>query len=273
MNGEVIGVNTAIYTQSAGYQGIGFAMPANTVVAVYNDLISPSHKVTRGSIGISFRAGLSGAVNRVYGFKNGVLVQQVQPGGPADKAGIKPGDIITTIDGRSIKDGDDLVNDIAGRRPGSTIRLGFLRDGKDQDATVTVGDRDKVFAELGGPQQEINPENGGDVGEKLGIVVRQVTDQTAARLHTSGVIVQSVRAGSFADLQGLEPGMVITRINKHANWNQGSIRCRGQESENRRRRRLRSHGSPPSRKWHHLHRRHIAVATSRPRINSLPVPS
>jgi serine protease Do len=215
MNGEVIGVNTAIYTQSAGYQGIGFAMPANTVVNVYNDLISPSHKVTRGSIGISFRSGLSGAVNRVYGFKNGVLVQQVQPGGPADKAGLKPGDIINTIDGRNIKDGDDLVNDIASRRPGSSIRLGFMRDGKPQDATVTVGDRDKVFADLGGQQPQTNPENGGDVGEKLGLVVRQVTDQTAARLHTSGVVIQSVRTGSFADLQGLEPGVVIIRINKH----------------------------------------------------------
>ncbi|HEY2472859.1 MAG TPA: trypsin-like peptidase domain-containing protein [Terracidiphilus sp.] len=215
MNGEVIGVNTAIYTQSAGYQGIGFAMPANTVVSVYNDLISPSHKVTRGSIGISFRSGLSGAVNRVYGFKNGVLVQQVQPGGPSDKAGLKPGDIITTIDGRNIKDGDDLVNDIASRRPGSSIRLGFLRDGKPQDATVTVGDRDKVFADLGGQQQQVNPENGGDVGEKLGLVVRQVSDQTAGRLHTSGVIIQSVRPGSFADLSGLEPGVVIIRINKH----------------------------------------------------------
>ena len=82
MNGNVIGVNTAIYTQSAGYQGIGFAMPSNTVVSVYNDLISPSHKVTRGSIGIQFREGLSNAVNRVYGFKNGVLVQEVQPGRP-----------------------------------------------------------------------------------------------------------------------------------------------------------------------------------------------
>ena len=80
MNGEVIGVNTAIFTQSGGYQGLGFAMPSNTVVEVYNDLISPSHKVVRGSIGIRFNQGLSGAVNRVYGFKNGVLVQQVQPG-------------------------------------------------------------------------------------------------------------------------------------------------------------------------------------------------
>ena len=215
MNGEVIGVNTAIYTQSAGYQGIGFAMPSNTVVSVYNDLISPSHKVVRGSIGISFRSGLSGAVNRVYGFKNGVLVQQVQPGGPSDKAGIKPGDIITSIDGRTVKDGDDLVNDIAARHPGSSIRLGFMRDGKPNDATVTVGDRDKVFANLGGPQPQTSPDNSGEAGEKLGLVVRQITDQTAARLHTSGVIIQSVRTGSFADLQGLEPGLVITRINKH----------------------------------------------------------
>ncbi len=217
MQGEVVGVNTAIYTQSAGYQGIGFAMPSNTVVSVYNDLISPAHKVTRGSIGIQFRPGLSGAVNRVYGFKNGVLVQQVQPGGPAEKAGLKAGDIITTIDGRSIKDGDDLVNEIASRRPGSSVRLGYLRDGKQSDATVTIGDRDKVFAEIGQAQSNASPDEKGDAGEaKLGLVVRQVTEQTAAKLHTSGVVIQSVRNGSFADLQGLEPGLVIIRINKRA---------------------------------------------------------
>ncbi|MGA8086535.1 MAG: trypsin-like peptidase domain-containing protein [Terracidiphilus sp.] len=215
MNGEVIGVNTAIYTQSAGYQGIGFAMPSNTVVSVYNDLVSPSHKVTRGSIGISFHSGLSSAINRVYGFKNGVLVSQVELGGPADKAGIKPGDIITSIDGRSIKDGDDLVNDIASRRPGSSIRLGFMRDGKQNDATVTVGDRDKVFAEMTGQPQQNAPDSASEAGEKLGLVVRQIPDQTAAKLHISGVMIQSVRTGSFADLQGLVPGLVITRINKH----------------------------------------------------------
>jgi len=215
MNGEVIGVNTAIYTQSAGYQGIGFAMPSNTVVEIYNDLISPSHKVTRGSIGIQFRQGLPSAVNRVYGFKNGVLVQEVQPGGPAEKGGLKPGDIITAIDGRSIKDGDDLVNEIASRRPGSSIRLGYLRDGKPGDTTVTIGDRDKVFADLGNQQVESNPDEKGDAGEaKLGMVVREVSPSTAAKLHSPGVVIQSVRTGSFADLQGLEPGLVIIRINK-----------------------------------------------------------
>ena len=215
MNGEVIGVNTAIYTQSAGYQGIGFAMPSNTVVAVYNDLISPSHKVTRGSIGIQFREGLSGAVNRVYGFKNGVLVQEVQPGGPADKAGIKSGDIITTVDGRAIKDGDDLVNEIASRRPGSTIRLGFVRDGKPMDASVTIGDRDKVFANVSNPQPDDNQQSAGGAGEaKLGVVVHEITQSMAEKIHTSGVIVDSVRTGSFADLQGLAPGLVITHVNR-----------------------------------------------------------
>jgi serine protease Do len=217
MNGEVIGVNTAIYTQSAGYQGIGFAMPSNTVVSVYNDLISPTHKVTRGSIGIQFREGLSGAVNRVYGFKTGVLVQEVQPGGPADKAGLKAGDIINTIDGRNIKDGDDLVNEIASRKPGSTIRLGFMRDGKPSDTTVTIGDRDKVFADLNNPQQQSNQENGGSAGageSKLGLVVQDVSPSIASKIHSPGVIVESVRTGSFADLQGLEPGLVITHVNR-----------------------------------------------------------
>jgi len=215
MNGEVIGVNTAIYTQSAGYQGIGFAMPSNTVVSVYNDLISPTHKVTRGSIGIQFRAELSSAVNRVYGFKNGVLVQEVQPGGPADRAGLKPGDIITTIDGRAIKDGDDLVNDIASRKPGSTIRLGFLRDGKPLDASVSIGDREKVFADLNNPQPQNSQEGSAGAGEaKLGVVVHEITAAQAGKLHASGVLIDSVRPGSFADLQGLEPGLVITRVNK-----------------------------------------------------------
>ena len=215
MNGEVIGVNTAIYTQSGGYQGLGFALPSNTVVDVYNDLIGPSHKKVRGSIGIRFNQGLSGAVNRVYGFKNGVLVQQVQPGGPAEKAGLKAGDIILSIDGRSIKDGDDMVNEIASRRPGSSIRMGYLRDGKQADTTVSIGDRDKVFADVGEQQAEANTDEKGDPGEvKLGVVVREVSPATAAKLNTPGVVIESVRSGSYADLQGLEPGLVIVRVNK-----------------------------------------------------------
>jgi serine protease Do len=214
MNSEVIGVNTAIYTQSSGYQGIGFAMPSNTVVQVYNDLISPTHKVTRGAIGISFREGLSGAVGRVYGFKGGVLVQAVTAGGPSDKAGLKPRDIIISIDGRPIKDGNDLVEEIANRHPGSSVRIGYVRDGKQADTTVTIGDRDKV-TEAQVAEEDEPPAGDHDSGQnKLGIAVREITPATAQKLGTGGVVIQTVRPGSFADQQGLEPGLVITRINK-----------------------------------------------------------
>jgi serine protease Do len=214
MNGEVIGVNTAIFTQSSGYQGIGFAMPSNTVAQVYNDLISPSHKVVRGSIGISFREGLSSSVGRVYGFNHGVMVQEVKPGGPADKAGIKIRDIIVSIDGREIKNGDDLVADIASRRPGTTIRLGFVRDGKQETATVVVGDRDKIFADQLGENSQSPSDNGVSSEAKLGITVREVSPQMADKMGTGGMLILSVRPGSFADQQGLAPGLAITRINK-----------------------------------------------------------
>jgi serine protease Do len=215
MNGDVIGVNTAIYTQSDGYQGIGFAMPSNAVVAVYNDLVGPSHKVVRGSIGVSFREDLSDAVNRVYGFKSGVLVQEVQPGSPADRAGIKPGDVIQSIDGRNVKNGDDLVNEIASRRPGSTAVLGYLRNGQSQQTTVTVGDRDRVFANILGEQSQVSAQGPAGAGEaKLGLVVRAASPAITAKIHTQGVEIVSVRTGSFADLHELEPGVVITKVNR-----------------------------------------------------------
>ena len=188
-------------------------------------------------------------------------MQQVQPGGPADKAGLKPGDIITSIDGRAIKDGDDLVNEIASRRPGSNVRLGFLRNGKQEDATVTIGDRDKVFADLEQSRRpNPDPDEDGNAGEtKLGIVVRDASPATVAKLKTPGVVIQSVRTGSFADLQGLEPGLVITRVNKQPTASRGAIRRRGWQAQDRRRRGLRGHGSASSGTGHQLHRRNAAI--------------
>jgi serine protease Do len=92
-----------------------------------------------------------------------------------------------------------------------------MRDGKPNDTTVNIGDRDKVFANLGDTQVETNPDSQGDAGEtKLGLVVREVSPATAAKIHNQGVVIESVRTGSFADLQGLGPGLVITRVNKQA---------------------------------------------------------
>jgi serine protease Do len=216
MDGAVIGVNTAIYTQSAGYQGIGFAMPSNTVVNTYNQLIGPDHKVTRGSIGITFQADLPSAVGRVYGFKSGVLISNVQPGGPGDKAGLKPGDIIISIDGRSIKDGDDLVSDIAVRKPGSTAKLGYLRNGKEDTATITIGDRSKVFAPSQTAENDENQSPDQTTGSeaKLGLSVDDVPAAAASKTGIRGVLVKAVKPGSFADEIGVSQGAVIISVNK-----------------------------------------------------------
>ncbi len=142
MAGQVVGMNTAIYTQSMGSQGVGFAMPSNIIASIYNMLIGPEHKVVRGSIGIQFQTAQSSAVGRVYGFTSGVIVGVVTPNGGAAKAGIQAGDVIVSVDGRNIKIGDDLVNDISARQvAGSTVKLGYLRDGKQNTANVVIGDR------------------------------------------------------------------------------------------------------------------------------------
>jgi serine protease Do len=143
-----------------------------------------------------------------------VLVQTIKPGGPSDKAGLKVRDIIITVDGRPIKDGNDLVEEIASRHPGTTVRIGYLRDGKQAETTVTIGDRDQVAAEEVADDQTGPAEKGDSGMNKLGLAVREITPATAAKIGNGGVVIQTVRPGSFADQQGLEPGLVITRINK-----------------------------------------------------------
>jgi serine protease Do len=219
MDGQVIGMNTAIFTQSAGNEGIGFAMPSDTIANVYNQLIGPEHKVVRGSIGITFQAVMSSAVGHVYGFKNGVIISSVTPGFSADKAGLKPGDIIVSIDGRPIKGGDDLINDIAGRKPGSTATLGYINhDGKHETATVIIADRAAMLAALSNGASPSGTSNGPQENgtTKLGMAVTNVPPDMASKAGLNGgVLIRSIRPGSFADgLQGLAPGEVILQMNR-----------------------------------------------------------
>jgi len=216
MAGEVIGMNTAILTQSSGSEGVGFAMPANTIINVYNMLISPDHKVTRGSIGISFRPEPA-AVSREYGFANGgVFVEEVTPGKGAAKAGIEPEDVIVSIDGKPIKDGDQLVADISSRKVGSTVQLGYLRDGKLHNASVSIGDRSLLEADISGQSNESASPSVSDPSEsKLGIQVDNVPAQISSKLGIhGGVIVTNVHTGSFAEDIGITSGTVILEINR-----------------------------------------------------------
>jgi len=218
MDGEVIGINTAILSETNAYAGVGFSLPSNTVVSVYNQLIGPDHRVARGSIGIMFDAVENPAITRVYGAGSGVTVSSVVAGSPADQAGLKVGDTINTIDGHKVTKGAELVADIASRKPGAKVAVGFLRNGKQQDTTVTVADRAKLFA------ARLNEEDsGGDEStpkqSKFGITVRKLTPEMADRLDIpagKGVIVQDVKPGSFAEDINLGRGDVILEVNKQA---------------------------------------------------------
>ncbi|GAC1418896.1 MAG: DegQ family serine endoprotease [Acidobacteriaceae bacterium] len=227
MAGEVIGINTAIYTQSMGSQGVGFAMPSNIVANVYNMLISPDHKVVRGSIGISFQGAQSSAVSRMYGFQNGgVLVNTVTADGPAAKAGVKPMDVIVSIDGKPVKDGDALVSDISSRKVGSNVQLGILRNGNKQNLSVGIADRAKLFADNGKQNEDTQNPAESDAGEgKLGITVTPVPSNLASKLGLKGgVVIATVRPGSFADEINLTKGLVIVEINKRAVTDEASYR-------------------------------------------------
>jgi serine protease Do len=227
MDGQVVGMNTAIYTQSMGSQGVGFAMPANIIANVYNMLIGPEHKVVRGSIGIQFQVAQSSAVNRVYGFSSGVIVGVVTPNGGAAKAGIQAGDVIVSIDSRNIKDGDDLVNDISARHVGSTVKLGYLRDGKQNTANVVIGDRAKTYADIVGQPDDNSSPQETDAGEgKLGITVAAIPASMATKVGIKGgVVVTNVRPGSFADEIGLGKGQIITAINRRPVTDEASYRA------------------------------------------------
>ncbi|MGB6804570.1 MAG: Do family serine endopeptidase [Candidatus Sulfotelmatobacter sp.] len=216
MNGEVIGINTAILSETNAYAGVGFSLPSNTVVQVYNQLIGPEHRVSRGSIGIQFDAVENPAINRVYGAGSGVTVAHVVPGSPADQAGLKLGDTITMVDGKKVTKGTELVAEIASRKPGSKVMLGFLRNGKPQETTVTVADRAKLFAARLNEDDSDNDEST-PKQSKFGITVRKLTPEMADRLEVpagKGVIVQDVKPGSFAEDIGVSRGDVILEVNK-----------------------------------------------------------
>jgi serine protease Do len=216
MNGEVIGINTAILSETNAYAGVGFSLPSNTVVQVYNQLIGPEHRVARGSIGIMFDSVENPAIARVYGAGTGVTVSSVVAGSPADQAGLKVGDTITTVDGHKVTKGQELVAEIASRKPGAKVALSFLRNGKAQETTVTIADRAKLFA------ARLNEDDSGNDASmpkqsKLGVTVRKLTPEMAERLDMpagKGVIVQDVKAGSFAEDINLGRGDVILEVNK-----------------------------------------------------------
>ncbi len=222
MAGEVIGINTAIISETRQSAGLGFALPSNVAVKVYNQL-AQSGKVTRGGIGIGLPQpqDLPGLC-RAAGLKSdcGVVVNSVTPGFPAAKAGIREYDVITEIDGMRITNQSVLLDVIGSAPVGSTVRVKIVRDGKEMSVPVTVADRAAVL-EAGntGPGGR---ENGGDRNEpaesipaRLGIRIQDVTADMVRQLRLpsqDGVYVSSVDQDSAAEDAGITRGTIILRV-------------------------------------------------------------
>src|SRR5579863_9133417 len=219
IRGEVVGINTMIASRSGGYQGIGFAMPINTAVKVYNEIIKNGH-VTRGSIGIRFKEYVNNeSLLKVYGAEHGgVFVDSVEPNQPADKAGMKPQDVVVSIGGKPIVKGQDLIDIVAETPVGNTLKVGIIRDKKPMTLEVVVGDRTKIFAQEYGGVAPNEPDTQGNVSQlKFGMSVQDLRPADRTNLGykgPGGVLIASTEPGSFADDIGLQKGDIIVELNR-----------------------------------------------------------
>ncbi|MGH9666401.1 MAG: PDZ domain-containing protein, partial [Bryobacteraceae bacterium] len=219
IRGEVIGINTMIATQSGGYQGIGFTLPIDMAVRVYNDIIK-NGRVMRGYIGITWHPGDKPELMRALGTNHGVLVADVTKGGPADKAGLQRDDIILALDEKPVKDGEDLINRVADMPIGSATKVGVDRSGKKMAFSLTVGDRADGLKNLDGGADEVEPEvppKAEVAPAKFGLRIRKLADAERSVLSPNdkgGVKVTQVESDSFGEDIGVQEGDIILSINR-----------------------------------------------------------
>ena len=219
VRGEVVGINTAIYTDARqqGNIGIGFAIPINTVRELLPQL--RTGKITRGVIGVQVLPVPADALAE-FGLKErrGALVAVVNPNGPADKAGLEPGDIVLEFNGKPVRNRDDLVSFVVSTRPGSNVPVKVLRDKQEKTLNLTVEElnleSEATRTERGGRDEE--PEEQASTG--FGLTMGPLTADVMRRLRipndTEGVLVTGVEQGSPAFRAGLQRGDVILQVNR-----------------------------------------------------------
>ena len=214
MQGRLIGINTAILSRSGGFQGIGFAIPSDLARTIMDALVSDG-RVTRGFLGVGIQ-NMNPALAEKFGLKSakGVLVSEVTPDGPADKAGLQSGDVIVALNDKEITDGQRLRFTVAAIRPGTEVQVRVLRDADEKTLKLEVGTLpgDESIAASGG--------SGGDDGVLDGVGVSDLTPavrrefEIPARIE--GALVTQVDETSASAAAGLAPGDVILEINRKA---------------------------------------------------------
>jgi serine protease Do len=213
LNGQAIGINTAIYSESGGYMGIGFAIPIDMARSIEQQL-KEHGKVIRGYLGI-YGQNVTPDMAELLGLKSsqGIIVASVEKGSPADKAGIESHDVLLEMNGKKIESYDSFRNDVAILKPGSDVRFSVLRNGETRNITVTLAERPSEVA------QNTQPKNRRESREALGIDVQNVTRDIAEQFGYpigEGVIVSSVVPGSPAAEAGIQPGDLIKSVNRQS---------------------------------------------------------
>ncbi|MCK5879063.1 MAG: Do family serine endopeptidase, partial [Holophagae bacterium] len=213
MSGQVVGINTAISAQG---QNIGFAVPINMVKDVFQQL-KENGKVERGALGVTV-SKLSETDKRYFKADHGALVQTIQKGMGADKAGLKPYDIITSVAGKPVKDNDELIHLVASHRPGDKIKVTVSRKGKTKTLVVTLSSRDDFTGNNPEKPDKATPENK-SISGKLGFNIMPLTDRFRYQLRLgpsiSGVVVAEVNQMSEAYDKYIREGNVIVEVNRH----------------------------------------------------------
>ncbi|HMO13941.1 MAG TPA: DegQ family serine endoprotease [Pirellulaceae bacterium] len=212
LQGELLGINTAIASRSGSFQGVGFAIPSSMARRVVDKLIRHG-EVQRGFLGIGIQ-DLTEELAESFQFtgKPGVLVGEIVGGGPADRAGLKEGDIITSINGRNFSNANQLRNYVADLEPGSRYALEYFRDGKLQQSEVEVGLRNVDM--IAGRGRSLPP--GAQQQSELGVIVQPLDPDLAAQLKLrddKGVLVTEVEASGLAARLGIKAGDVILSVN------------------------------------------------------------
>jgi serine protease Do len=209
LDGEVIGINTAIASRSGGYMGIGFAIPSNLAKSIADQLMS-SGEVTRGYLGIVIQ-DLTGDLAESFDLDTtqGILVAQVSPGSPAEEAGLEQGDVIVAYQGQAVTNVGAFRNQVSLTQPGTEARLTVVRDGEQTDLGVTLGTLEGVQVATGDAVES---------AEEIGLSVQTMTPELARQFDMEpgqGVVVTQVIPGSVADAAGIQAGMVILEINRN----------------------------------------------------------
>jgi serine protease Do len=213
IDGRLIGINTAILSDSGGSQGVGFAVPSDLARTVMESLVKNGH-VTRGYLGVMIQ-NVTPALAQEFNLKapTGALIGDVVANGPADQAGLKDGDVVTEFNGQKITDSRQLQLAVAETSPGSKATVKILRDGDSKTLEVTVKQLPGT-----GSVADAGSQNGNDTGTLNGIGVGDLDPQTRAQFHipdtVHGAVVTQVEPGSAAAEAGLKTGDVIESINR-----------------------------------------------------------